>query len=190
MAREAVDKHLKVAGANDRPKNGFKQKPRRYRRSSLLRGMVSPAVLRGLGPLDVTAESTLAPIAFVERSAAQLAREGFTRWRSTSQDGAQAGFLFRTVASHGAVRDEALRFSQCQKASPRPAVPMRIRRLPWLISSAATLAARSAPFRDLWRNDDDRKERLHRTVMDGEFQLAEEGRLDVVSPRLVQDPLS
>ena len=34
-------------------------------------------------------------------------------------------------------------------------------------------------FRDLWRNDDDRKNAVTARVMDGEFSWLEEGRLDV-----------
>jgi hypothetical protein len=183
MAREAVDKHLQVAGAMIDPKNGFKQKAAALPKIlGFYAGWYPPLWLRGLGtPGRYSEFGALAPhLRFVERSARKLARESFHAMAVyQAKMERKQGFLFRTVD-----------------------IVMELFAMSAAVSRAKSLAAAGGPdsdkataladlfcrnssrkvqrlFRDLWRNDDDRKNAVTARVMDGEFSWLEEGRLDV-----------
>src|SRR3989449_8325504 len=160
MAREAVDKHLQVAGAMIDAKNGAGEKLR------ALPGILAyyakwypPLWLRGLaGPLRYRDWGRLAPhLRFVERSCRKLARESFhgmTVYQAKMER--KQGFLFRCVDivmelfamaasvcharalrddGHGEAGATALADLFCRDSR------RRVRRL----------------FQDLWSNEDARK---------------------------------
>ena len=150
MAREAVDKHLEVAGAMIDPKNG-----NRRRSASALPSILGfyakwypPLWLKGLGgSTDVrSAGARSRPhLRFVERSARKLARESFHGMAVyQAKMERKQGFLFRTRRHRdGALRDvgDALpRPPHVRRAPPRGAS----RRSSSPTSSAATRAARCA----------------------------------------------
>src|ERR1051325_1519257 len=132
MAREAVDKHLQVAGAMIDPKNGFKEKMAALPKIlGFYAGWYPPLWLRGLGtPGRYSEFGDLAPhLRFVERSARKLARESFH---------AMAIFHAKSLVDSRAPDAEgaqALADLFCRNAT------RKVQHL----------------FRDLWRNDDDRK---------------------------------
>jgi alkylation response protein AidB-like acyl-CoA dehydrogenase len=183
MAREAVDKHLEVAGAMIDPKKGTSEKlaalPKilafyaRWYPPLWFRGLGTPFRYRDFGPLA-------RHLRFVERSCRKLARESFhgmVVYQAKMER--KQGFLFRCVdvvmelfavaaaVSHARqLRDgrhpeapsaEALVDSFCRESR------RRVRRL----------------FRDLWSNEDARKNRLAASVMKGEHLWLEQGRLDL-----------
>src|SRR4029079_17936669 len=80
MAREAVDKHLEVAGAMIDPKNGFKEKIAALPKILGFYASWYPGLwARGLGTAGRYSEfASLAPhLRFVERCARKLARASF-----------------------------------------------------------------------------------------------------------------
>jgi len=183
MAREAVDKHLQVAGAMIDPKNGFKEKMAALPKIlGFYAGWYPPLWLRGLGtPGRYSEFGDLAPhLRFVERSARKLARESFHAMAIfQAKMERKQGFLFRTVdivmelfAMSAAVSHaKSLVDSRAPDAEGAQA-------LADLFCRNATRKVQHL-FRDLWRNDDDRKNGVAARVMGGEFSWLEEGRLDV-----------
>jgi alkylation response protein AidB-like acyl-CoA dehydrogenase len=183
MAREAVDKHLEVAGAMIDPKNGVKEKLAALPKIlAFYAGWYPPLWFRGLGTAGRYADfGTLAPhLRFVERSARKLARESFhgmTVFQAKMER--KQGFLFRTV-------DIVMELFAMTAAVSR-ARALVDRRAPEAEQAAALadLFCRNSRrkvhrlFRDLWRNEDDHKNRIAARVMGGEFAWLEEGRLDV-----------
>jgi len=183
MAREAVDKHLQVAGAMIDPKNGFKEKAAALPKIlGFYAGWYPPLWLRGLGtPSRYSEFGTLAPhLRFVERSARKLARESFHAMAVfQAKMERKQGFLFRTVdivmelfAMSAAVSRAK---SLAQAAGPEGEKATALADLFCRNSSRKVQRL----FRDLWRNDDDRKNGLTAKVMGGEFSWLEQGRLDV-----------
>jgi len=183
MAREAVDKHLQVAGAMIDAKKGTSEKlaalPKilafyaRWYPPLWFRGLGTPFRYRDFGPLA-------RHLRFVERSCRKLARESFHGMAVyQGRMERKQGFLFRCVdivmelfamaaaVSHARrLRDaghaeaagaEALADSFCSDSR------RRVRRL----------------LQDLWSNEDARKNQLAASVMQGEHVWLEKGRLDL-----------
>jgi alkylation response protein AidB-like acyl-CoA dehydrogenase len=183
MAREAVDKHLQVAGAMIDPKNGFKEKLAAL--PNILKFYASwypPLWFRGLGTSGRYADfgKLARHLRFVERSARKLARESFhamTVFQARMER--KQGFLFRTVDivmelfAMSAAVSKARSLSDARSPEAKSALDLadlfcrnsrrKVRRL----------------FRDLWSNEDDRKNGVAARLMGGEFAWLEEGRLDV-----------
>jgi alkylation response protein AidB-like acyl-CoA dehydrogenase len=180
MAREAVDKHLQVAGPLVDPKVPLPEKLARLPRVGAfyatwylglwLRGLYAPRYAR-FGRLA-------RHLRFVERSSRKLARENFhgmVRFGAGAER--KQAFLFRLVdvanellaMSASVARAEALR------AAGRPEAPRAAR-----LADHFCLAARRrvrALLRALWRNDDADAYRLGREVLAGEHAWLEEGAM-------------
>jgi hypothetical protein len=183
MAREAVDKHLEVAGAMIDPQNGFKEKMAALPKIlGFYVGWYPPLWLRGLGtPGRYSEFGSLAPhLRFIERSTRKLARESFHGMAIyQAKMERKQGFLFRTVDivmelfAMSAAISRARSLTDARASEAEQAVAL------------ADLFCRNASrkvhraFHDLWRNDDDRKNLLTNSVMKGEFGWLEEGRLDI-----------
>jgi hypothetical protein len=182
MAREAVDKHLQVAGAMINPKNGFKEKLAAMPGIlSFYAGWYPPLWLRGLGtPSRYGDFGALAPhLRFVERAARKLARESFHGMAIyQAKMERKQGFLFRTV-------DVVMELFAMTAAISR-ARRLADDRSPEAASAAelADLFCRNSRrkvrrlFKDLWSNDDAGKNAVAARVMDASYAWLEQGRLD------------
>ena len=181
MAREAVDKHLEVAGAMIDPKRGTKEKLTALPKIlAFYAAWYPPLWLRGLGgrfryrDFDGLARH----LRFVERSCRKLARESFhgmVVYQAKMER--KQGFLFRCVDivmelfAMAASVCHARRLRDDAEAGGAAALAdlfcrqsrRRVRRL----------------FRDLWSNEDARKNQLAASVMKGDQVWLEEGRLDL-----------
>ena len=183
MAREAVDKHLQVAGAIIDPKQGMKEKLAAMPKIlAFYAGWYPPLWLRGLGtPFRYGDFGPLAGhLRFVERSCRKLARESFHGMAVyQAKMERKQGFLFRCVdivmelfvmaatVSHARQLQDAHEAEAAQASALADVFcrdsRRRVRRL----------------FQDLWRNDDAGKNQLAASVMKGEHAWLEEGRLDM-----------
>jgi alkylation response protein AidB-like acyl-CoA dehydrogenase len=178
MAREAVDKHLQVAGALIDPKVPVGKKLAKlpavgafyasWYLGLWLRGLLAPRYAR-FGRLA-------RHLRFVERSSRKLARENFhgmVRFGAGAER--KQAFLFRLVdianellaMSASVARAEALRRAGRPEAE-------RAARLADHFCLATRRKVRSL-FRALWRNDDGDAYRLGREVLAGEHAWLEEG---------------
>jgi alkylation response protein AidB-like acyl-CoA dehydrogenase len=183
MAREAVDKHLEIAGAMIDPKNAFPQKAAALPKIlGFYARWYPPLWLRGLAAASRYADfGPLAPhLRFVERSARKLARESFHGMAIyQAKMERKQGFLFRTVDIVTELFAMTATISRARKLvddrSPQAEQAVEL----------ADLFCRNARrkirrlFREMWRNDDDRKNGVAAHLMNGEFAWLEEGRLGV-----------
>jgi alkylation response protein AidB-like acyl-CoA dehydrogenase len=183
MAREAVDKHLQVAGAMIDPKNGFKEKLAAMPKIlGFYAGWYPPLWLRGLGTAGRYSDfGRLAPhLRFVERSARKLARasfHGMALFQAKMER--KQGFLFRTVDIVMELFAMSAAVSRARSlADARSPEAEQAFDLADLFCRNSRRKVRRL-FNDLWRNDDDLKNALTARVMSGEFAWLEEGRLDV-----------
>jgi alkylation response protein AidB-like acyl-CoA dehydrogenase len=183
MAREAVDKHLEVAGAMIDPKKGAREKLAALPKIlAFYAGWYPPLWLRGLGtPFRYRDFGPLARhLRFVERSCRKLARESFhgmVVYQAKMER--KQGFLFRCVDvvmelfAMAAAVSHARRLRDGRNAEAPAAEALadafcrdsrrRVRRL----------------FQDLWSNEDARRNQLAASVMKGEHLWLEQGRLDL-----------
>ena len=186
MAREAVDKHLEVAGALIDPRRGAAEKRAalpgvavfyaRWYPMLWLRGLAAPGRFGEFGRLA-------RHLRFVERSARRLARasfHGMLLYRARLER--KQAFLFRSVdivmelfAMAAAITHAARladgRYPEAERAADLTELfcrnaERRVRRL----------------FADLWRNDDALKNRLAASVMDGRHAWLERGILELGLP--------
>jgi alkylation response protein AidB-like acyl-CoA dehydrogenase len=183
MAREAVDKHLQVAGAMADPKAGVGA------RLAALPGMVRfyagwypPLWLKGLAtPFRYGDFGRLAPhVRFIERRCRKLAREsshGIVAYQAGLER--KQGFLFRCVdivmelfAMAAAVSHARALIDEGHPDAARA-------------TELADLFCRTARrkvqrlFTELWRNDDARKNRLAAGVMKDDHHLLADGLVDL-----------
>jgi len=183
MAREAVDKHLQVAGAMIDAKKGRGEKLR------ALPGIFGyyakwypPLWLRGLaGPLRYRDWGRLAPhLRFVERSCRKLARESFhgmTVYQGKMER--KQGFLFRCVDVVMELFAMAATISRArQMVDDRDPDAERALELADLFCRTARRKVRRL-FRDLWANEDIRKNGVAASVMQGEQVWLERGAMDI-----------
>jgi hypothetical protein len=183
MAREAVDKHLQVAGAMIDPKKATNEKLgalggilgfyAKWYPPLWAKGMGATSQYRDWGPLA-------SHLRFVERSARKLARESFHGMAVyQAKMERKQGFLFRAVDvvmelfavsatlcrarrmydEHHPEAEQALELADLFCRSSR----RKVRRL----------------FTDLWRNDDAVKNRVAASVMTGRQAWLEQGVLDI-----------
>ncbi len=183
MAREAVDKHLQVAGAMIDPGKGTREK------LAALPGILGhyakwypPLWLRGLaGPFRHGDWGRLAPhLRFVEQSCRKLARESFhgmTVYQAKMER--KQGFLFRCVDVVMELFVMAATISRArQMADDRDPEAERALELADLFCRAARRKVRRL-FRDLWSNEDAAKNRVAASVMQGAQAWLEQGAMDI-----------
>jgi len=183
MAREAVDKHLQVAGALIDPKKSAGEKLAALPKiAAYYATWYPPLWLKGLGGFSRYSDfGDLAPhLRFVERHCRKLARESFhgiLRYQARLER--KQGFLFRCVdvvmelfamtaaicharALRDAGRPEAIQAAELTDLFCRNA-RRKVRRL----------------FKDLWSNEDARKNQVAASVMKGEDAWLMKGALDL-----------
>jgi hypothetical protein len=182
MAREAVDKHLEVAGAMIDAKQGTKQKlvalPKIL---AFYAGWYPPLWLRGLGtPLRYREFGSLGRhLRFVERSCRKLARESFHGMAVyQAKMERKQGFLFRCVDVVMELFAMAASVSHARQLQEDGAPEAeRAVALADVFCRGSRRKVRRL-FQDLWSNEDARKNQLAASVMKGEHTWLEEGRLD------------
>jgi hypothetical protein len=183
MAREAVDKHLQVAGAMIDQKNGVREKLAAL--PKILAHYASwypPLWWRGLGnPFRYGEWGKLAPhLRFVDRSARKLARESFHGMAVyQAKMERKQGFLFRCVDvvmelfAMSATISHARQMLDARSPQAEHAVEL------------ADLFCRNArrrvkkSFHDLWSNDDAVKNRVAANVMKGAHTWLEDGYINL-----------
>jgi alkylation response protein AidB-like acyl-CoA dehydrogenase len=183
MAREAVDKHLQVAGAMIDP-----SKARREQLAALpgILGYYArwypPLWLRGLGsPFRYRDWGPLAPhLRFVEQSCRKLARESFHGMAVyQAKMERKQGFLFRCVDVVMELFAMAATLSRARHmVDARDPEAERALELADLFCRGARRRVRRL-FHDLWRNDDAHKNRVAAGVMRGEQAWLEQGAMDI-----------
>ncbi len=187
MAREAVDKHLQIAGAMIDPKSGFSGKLSAMPKilgyyagwypPLWLKGITSPFQFGDWGPLA-------GHMRFIERSCRRLARSSFHGMAiyQAKMERKQA-FLFRCVdiVMELFAMAAALSHARALKESNAP---------DWAnAQELADLFCRGSRrkvkkiFKDLWSNDDDLKNKVAAKVMKGEEAWLEQGALSVGLPQ-------
>ena len=177
MAREAVDKHLEVAGSLIDPDASLADKLRALPRMVGFYATWYPKLWLGWGrwPRYQRFGALATHLRFVERSSRKLARQifhGMSRYQAGMQR--KQAFLFRTVdiatelyvMTVTSVR--AARVSAENSAGADEAA-----RLADLFCRGARRRVRDL-FRDLWSNDDALAYRIGQRTLEGRFQFLEE----------------
>ena len=182
MAREAVDKHLQVAGDLIDPEKPAGAKLKAFFRAAGFYAWWYPSRWLGWGRFPRYAEfgSLARHVRFIDRTSRKLARQVF-HGMNVHQAKLQfkQGFLFRLVdvadelfAMAAAVsRAAALR----RKGDPKAAEAGDLADL--FCRSSRRKVARL--FHDLWHNDDDRKYRAGVAVLDGRHDWLNDGTLSI-----------
>jgi len=182
MAREAVDKHLQVAGTMIDPKKGVDEK------AAALPGILAfyavwyPALwLRGLGTSTRYGDfgKLGKHLRFVERSARKLARasfHGMALYRAKMER--KQGFLFRTVdivMELFAMSAAVVRTRQMVEAK-EPGADDAVELADLFCRISRRKVKRT--FKDLWSNEDNQRNAITRSVMEGRYDwLIDEGVL-------------
>ncbi|HEX7200848.1 MAG TPA: acyl-CoA dehydrogenase family protein [Dongiaceae bacterium] len=198
MAREAVDKHLQVAGAMIDPAKSAADKLAELPKIAAFYGSWYPTRWLGWGQWPRYSEfgALATHLRFVERNTRRLSRQVF-HGMIVHQGALQAkqGFLFRLVdiANYlfaiAAAASRAHAMSEAGHASAAEAAEL------------ADLFCRGARrtishlFRQLWANDDARKYRVGLKVLDGRhawleqgIQALEERRVGAIEPAPAEGP--
>jgi alkylation response protein AidB-like acyl-CoA dehydrogenase len=182
MAREAVDRHLQVAGALVDPATTTARKLAALPRIAGFYARWYPSRWLGWGRWPRYGEfGALAPhLHFAERAARRLARavfHGMARYRGRMQ--VKQAFLFRAVDVGNELFAMAAAVSRAQRlADARDADAAHARELADLFCRSARRRVR-ALFRALWHNDDARKVRVARHVLAGEHEWLERGIMGI-----------
>lgn len=177
IAREAVDRHLKVAGDLIERNAGFGRKARAAMRASgfYLRWLPSLMVGKGQLPGAFSAFGRLAPrLRYVERASRRLARHtfyGMSRWKGTLER--RQRFLARIVD----IGAELFAMSAaCVRAQRDPEGGTAVE-LADAFCTQATVRVEEL-FTRLWSNSDAGDRALARQVLDDRFTWLEQGVLD------------
>jgi len=183
MAREAVDKHLQVAGAMADPKTRMAARLAALPGAARfyagwypplwLKGLVTPFRYGDFGPLAMH-------VRFIERRCRKLARESFhgiivyqTRMER------KQGFLFRAVDIAMELFAMAASISHARALlAERHPDGERAVELADLFCRTSRRKVRRL-FADLWSNDDARKNRVAASVMKGDHRLLADGLVDL-----------
>jgi alkylation response protein AidB-like acyl-CoA dehydrogenase len=182
MAREAVDTHLKVAGALVDPKAGLGDRVRALPGILAFYAWWYPTRWVGYGWWPKYRE--YGPLArhlrFAERASRRLARSifhGMVVHRAQLER--RQAFLFRTVDI--AMELFALTASVARAQRMRELGELEARSAVDLADGHARLARRKIRrlFRALWRNDDRRMYRTGREVLDGRHRWLEDGTMGI-----------
>jgi alkylation response protein AidB-like acyl-CoA dehydrogenase len=186
MAREAVDRHLEVAGPLVDPRRSAAEKRAtlpgvaafyaRWYPGLWLRGVTAPARFGEFGSLA-------GHLRFVERSARRLARasfHGMVVFRAGMER--RQAFLFRSVDIAMELFAMAATVAHAARlADGRYPEAERARELADLFCRGARRKVRRL-FRDLWHNDDARKGRVAAAVMGDRHRWLERGILEMGLP--------
>jgi alkylation response protein AidB-like acyl-CoA dehydrogenase len=183
MAREAVDKHLQVAGAMIDPKKATNEKLgalggilgfyAKWYPPLWAKGVGATSQYRDWGPLS-------GHLRFVERSARKLARESFHGMAVyQAKMERKQGFLFRAVDV--VMELFAMSATLCRTRrmidDGHPEAQQAIELADLFCRSSRRKVRRL--FTDLWRNDDATKNRVAASVMAGRHAWLEKGVLDL-----------
>jgi len=187
MAREAVDRHLQVAGAIIDPDKSLGQKLAALPRMAAFYGTWYPTRWLGWGrwPRYSQFGRLASHLRFVERNSRKLARQvfhGMVVHGGRLQK--KQAFLFRLVdiAMELFTMAAVVSRSKTMTAAHHPAAGQA--------ESLADLFCRDARrrvrawSRDLWRNDDDLKYRIGQQVIRGDHEWLEEGSFGLQSARV------
>jgi alkylation response protein AidB-like acyl-CoA dehydrogenase len=195
MAREAVDKHLEVAGALIDPEKPIGQKLAAFPKMAMFYGSWYPTRWLGWGrwPRYSSFGRLATHLCFVERSSRKLARQVFHGMLvHQAKLEKKQGFLFRLVDIGNelfAMSTSVARAQSMKVAGHRDAASA--------VELADTFCKSSRRkvkqlFRELWSNDDDAKYRQALAVLDGRHAWQEEAALVMEpkahGPRKVQSP--
>jgi alkylation response protein AidB-like acyl-CoA dehydrogenase len=183
MAREAVDKHLEVAGAMIDPKRKPGEKLAAMPKIlGYYAGWYPPLWLRGLGgPFRYSDWGKLAPhLRFVERSCRKLARESFHGMAVyQAKMERKQGFLFRCVDVVMELFAMAATVSRARRmADDRDPDAAKAAELADLFCHVSRRKVRRL-FRALWSNEDALENSVAAHVLQGEHAWLERGILDI-----------
>jgi alkylation response protein AidB-like acyl-CoA dehydrogenase len=183
MAREAVDKHLEVAGAMIDPKKKPGEKLGAMPKIlGYYAGWYPPLWLRGLGgPFRYSDWGKLAShLRFVERSCRKLARESFHGMAVyQAKMERKQGFLFRCVDVVMELFAMAATISRARRlADDRDPEAEKAVQLADLFCRMSRRKVRRL-FRALWSNDDALRNAVASQVLKGEHAWLERGILDI-----------
>jgi alkylation response protein AidB-like acyl-CoA dehydrogenase len=183
MAREAVDKHLQVAGAMIDPKNGASQKLKAmpgilgyyavWYPPLWLKGLTAWMQFGDWGPLATH-------LRFVERSARKLARSSFHGMAIyQAKMERKQGFLFRCVdiVMELFAMSASVSYARALREAGNAEAPQALE-LADLFCRQARRRVR-ASFKALWSNEDAKLNQVASRVMKGEDVWLAEGRMDL-----------
>jgi alkylation response protein AidB-like acyl-CoA dehydrogenase len=186
IAREAVDKHLEVSGIMLDPKKSMGEKLAALPRIAGFYLEWYPALWFNWGfwPRYSRFGRLAGHMRFVERSSRKLARQVFhAMLRYQGKLEKKQAFLFRLVDIGAELFAITATISKAEKLS---------REGNKNVTHLADMFCRSARrkvkdhFRNLWSNDDERKYRLARQVLDGQFRWLEEGTVGIKNENLLE----
>ena len=183
MAREAVDKHLQVAGAMIDPKNGASQKLAAMPKIlSYYAAWYPPLWFKGL--TTWTRFGDWGPLAthlrFIDRSARKLARSSFHGMAIyQAKMERKQGFLFRCVdiVMELFAMSATVSHARWLKDAGRPEAPQALELADLFCCQARRRVKQS--FAALWRNEDAQLNKVAARVMKGEDVWLAEGRMDL-----------
>jgi alkylation response protein AidB-like acyl-CoA dehydrogenase len=183
MAREAVDKHLQVAGAMIDPKNGIAQKAAALPKIlAFYAGWYPPLWFRGLGTLGKYGEfGRLAThLRFVDRACRKLARESFHGMAVyQARMERKQGFLFRCVDVVMELFAMSASIAHAkQLEDDRDPSAARAMELADVFCQGARRRVKRH-FHDLWSNDDAVKGKIAAQVMNGEHLWLVKGTMEL-----------
>jgi len=177
MAREAVDKHLEVAGSLIDPNASLADKARSLPRIAGFYAAWYPKLWLGWGrwPRYRRFGPLATHLRFVERSSRKLAREifhGMNRYQARMQR--KQAFLFRTVDIATELYVMTVTASRVAQMSVAGAAGAdEVLRLADLFCRGARRRIRDL-FRDLWSNDDALAYRIGQRTLEGRVQFLED----------------
>jgi len=199
IAREAVDEHLKVAGKLVEPDASLPEKMKALPNIAAFYSRWYPEKYLGWGRWPAFKEygPLASHVRFIERSSRRLARQLFHAM-AIYQAGLEKkqALMFRAVdiglelfaLSASVSRAQRLRSENCSEAeSALKLVDLFGRRTKRKVNDL---------FRGFWKNEDARRYRLAREVMDGEFTWLEKGTLGLpystedLKPKVMAEILS
>lgn len=191
MAREAVDKHLSVAGELVEGKGGIGEKVGALPKIAGFYAWWYPSRWLGWGHFPRYSEfgSLATHLRFVERKSRKLSREIFHGMMVHQAKLAyKQGFLFRAVDIADELFAMAASVSRAHALSEAGAPEAKsARKLADLFCRSSRRKVNSL-FRAMWSNDDARKYRAAKNLLDGEHLWLEEYAQSPEAPKAVPEP--
>jgi alkylation response protein AidB-like acyl-CoA dehydrogenase len=180
MAREAVDKHLQVAGAMIDPERSMADKLAELPKISSFYASWYPTRWLGWGQWPRYQEfgALATHLRFVERNTRRLSRQifhGMVAYQGKLQN--KQAFLFRLVdvANELFAQASSVARAQAMEAAGHPDAANAVELADLFCRSSRRLVVQL--FHDLWANDDVRKYKVALRVLDGKHAWLEEGIL-------------